>query len=583
MHRIRHTGLAIGLCLILATCVSSPLAAQQQLPADLLPQGANMAYMVKDLADFNRKLTRTISEVWMPITEDQVWELYFYGLDDLDTDQAIVPHGIGGLVLTQVEQIGQMYLTYPVQDVELVAEHFGVPADQLQDGQAFKVGNKKIVLLDDHLYVFTPFLNLFPENDRAVSEIELPLSDMRSITNLLSNEDFDVFCESDAVLMLGGSTSREFWGEVLGGVFGPQSWTREAAGFSDPDAEQMWERLKAAGREIRFGLAAIDLDEGVHVRTKTFLRETEDNAALQLIRDVRGGDEPSDLTHLPDGQVLLAAAVKGDGDENVMVARSVMRLIVEIVSPAEDILSGDEKREFYDLFSELWQQLNGTRVALYRNEGEIGDGGELGVVFIFDTNEPRALLDSIPELVDFVNAGIARNTDPGSEPTIQFEYRSRESTGGDTPVDVLEIDTSRIHERNQARLTRFFGSDAGKIRFVPVKDKVVMFVGTNPQLLEAALANVRDGLPGLVAHPAFMASESRLDPRRKCELHMSAVNLNYIYSATIRKRKDLGRYTRPDEITSLGLVIEEDRFGFDLWIPTRELNRGYKLLEALLR
>ncbi|MGI9518831.1 MAG: hypothetical protein ACR2NP_17375 [Pirellulaceae bacterium] len=536
MQRTHPNSLAIVLPLIMAVFTTCPLLAQTKLPADLLPEGADMAYMVRDLAEFNTKLTKTVSEVWTTISEDDVWDLYFYSLGDLETEGTINRDGIGGVVLAKVDGQGELFLTYPIEDVSVVAEHFGVAADQLRDGQAFQVGNKKIVMLDDHLYVLTPWFNLFPEHDQDVSEIELPLGDMSSITNLLSNEDFDVFCESDCVLMLGGGTSKEFWGQILGGAFGPQSWTREAAGFSDTDAEQMWERLKAAGREIRFGLAAIDLDDGVHVRTKSFLHETEDNAALQLIRDVRGGDEPSDLMHLPDGQVLLATAVKGDGEENVMVARSIMRLIVEIVSPGEDVLTGDDKREFYDLFSSIWQQLNGTRVALYRNTGEIGDGGELAVVIIFDANEPAELLASIPGLVNFANAGIARNTDPGTEPTIQFEYRSGDSTIGELTVDALEIDTSRIGERNQQRITRFFGNAAGNIRFVPIRNKVVMFVGTNPQLLEAALTNVRDEKPGLVEHPAFLASESRLDPRRKFELHMSAVNLNYIYSATIRKR-----------------------------------------------
>ncbi len=107
-----------------------------------------------------------------------------------------------------------------------------------------------------------------------------------------------------------------------------------------------------------------------------------------------------------------------------------------------------------------------------------------------------------------------------------------------------------------------------------------MFVGSNPAILKAAIDNLNSQNAGLAEHPAIVAANNRLDPRRKIEFHFSARNLDYIYSAMIRERKDLGRYARPDEVTSFGLVIEEDRFGFDFWMPMKELDRAVKLIIA---
>ena len=200
-----HHSCCVCLLLMAAGACALPVNGQTKLPADLLPEGADMAYMVRDLADFNTKLTRTVSAVWMPITEQQIWDLYFYSVGELDTELAVDRNGIGGVLLAKVEGRGEMFITYPVEDVTAVAEHFGVTVEQLREGQAFRIGNKKIVMLDDHLYVFTPFLNLFPEENRDVSEIELPLADLRPITHLLSN---------DPGMVLNVSSGIDFCGEL---------------------------------------------------------------------------------------------------------------------------------------------------------------------------------------------------------------------------------------------------------------------------------------------------------------------------------------------------------------------------------
>ena len=224
------------------------------------------------------------------------------------------------------------------------------------------------------------------------------------------------------------------------------------------------------------------------------------------------------------------------------------RLIVEVASPGEEILSPEDKLAFSESFEAIWKQLNGTRVALYRNQGEIGTGGELALVAIFDASDPSSLLGSLPGLVEFANAGIMRITPEGQEPDIQFSYQPQSNhIGGleDYPVDVLKIDTSRISDDSARRFTRFFGEDANQIHFVALEGHVVMFLGTNPEVLLAAVDNLANGKPGLASHPAIVAANEKIDARRKIELHFSARNFNYIYSAMIRERQGFGKIRSP--------------------------------------
>ena len=65
------------------------------------------------------------------------------------------------------------------------------------------------------------------------------------------------------------------------------------------------------------------MHEGVRVRSKSFFT-ADDGAAMKLIRDIRGGDQPSNLNYLPDGQVLVAGAAKGTGEQNVALANSIV-------------------------------------------------------------------------------------------------------------------------------------------------------------------------------------------------------------------------------------------------------------------
>ncbi len=576
--KIRFVAKPAGVCLILCCLATCRLSAQTLRPVDVLVEDATAGLMVGNLEEFNRKLSATISNAWFPIPEETLGDIFYSALGSVDVSQAVDRQGIGGVMF--FGDFSTITWIYPLQEVSGVADEFGVDPDRLSTGAAWETGNHVVGMNDDHLFVSSPMFEMRDVSGPAV-RIENPLATRQTIGELAGFEDHETFGDCDAVLMLGGSRAAEFWRDVPSRLFGPRGLAN-LSGMNDPGDRDMWEQIRAAGREVKFALTAIDLDAGVHLRSKTFFEETPDSIASRLIDQLRAGDQASSLRHLPDKQILVATSAQGDGTQNVLIARSLLRLVVDNFSPSEGILYDDDQRAFYVAFDNIWKQLTGIRIGLYRNDGPIGDDGELALVAIFESRDSAKVLAELPTLVEIVNRGLDRQADD-AKPTIRFQYLPQAQTLGNLEVDVLQVDTSRMRPGQIRRFNQFFGGAAGRIRLAEVPGHLVMFVGSNPALLETTLENLQTDNPGLASHPAIRAAQEKLDPRKKMELHLSAKNLNNIFSAMIRQRDDLGKYDAATELTSFGLVLEDDRLGFDIWIPDGELNRGVKLLSRIGR
>ena len=488
----------------------------------------------------------------------------------IDKNAVIDLQGSGGIILLNrsLEDL-MIRFVYPIKDNSEVAEALEIDSMELKAGSAYSVGAFEVAMLDGKMSLGSALFEFSFDNSskRTPTAIDNPFSDSESILKHLSEADLEMFGQADAVLALGQRASKTFWSSGL-----------RPALNSEPSDSELIARLAAASEEIRFGLAAIDIDQGIHIRSKSFLTNNEDGAAIQLIRDIRGGDKTSDLKFLPDANVLLAGAAVGNGKQNVTLAKAIVKMIVEIASPGEEVLTSSDKDDFYKLFGTVWQQLQGTRLGLYRNEGEIGDAGELALITIFHSDEAKEILDSLPELVRVANQGILNATPEGAEPELSFEFRRNETTSGEIVADILEIDTTRIEEQSAAIFQRFFGKNGNQIRFVVVGEHLVMCLGENPALLKATIDNLKNQRAGLNDNPVFVKTNQRLDSRRKVELHVSARNFYSTYSAIARNRKDVADYETPSEVASFALTIEEDRFGFDFWLPAKELGQTISLI-----
>ncbi len=127
-------------------------------------------------------------------------------------------------------------------------------------------------------------------------------------------------------------------------------------------------------------------------------------------------------------------------------------------------------------------------------------------------------------------------------------------------VDILKMDLDEKSEKAASKLRHAFGPDWSKIR-IAVQDKhIVALLGSNTDLFEAALVNLKKRRPGLPEHPRLAEFHRRAPPGRRAEFH---INLQQFFEAPAEA-------PTTSEVTSLSLGVEKDAIEMHLWVPNRE-------------
>jgi hypothetical protein len=442
----------------------------------------------------------------------------------------------------------------PVGDLEKLATMLGVDRGQLEMGE--------VLLAKRQVYVKYGggFLYASRKQDALTSvKIDSPIG------KRLTEKQRSEFLSSDALLFLDKEIAVDFMNGFFD-WFGDLSWLTN----SDENAptDEFTELISSSGKEFSFGLAGFDIDGGLGIKYTNFFNEVRDSRVQKLIKSIRGGDGATNLDHLPNDNFVAAFAARGTGKKNVMMAKAFLKAIVNRVSPGEEVLAADDKPVFYDSFAKIWEQLNGTRVGVYRIESQEAADGNLAAVVIFDVSDPKLLLAQLPELVRFANESAERNTAKEDLLPIRFNYLPDKTKIRGFPVDVLEVDTRRLDDETSKRFRVLFGEQAKQFKFVPVKNHLLMLVGTQTDLLTQTIDNLANGNSGLSLHPAIESANKRMDARRKIEAHLSFRNLLDIYSFKEKPKP----YLESDEVASLAFTIEPDRVGVDSWLPAKEID-----------
>ena len=136
----------------------------------------------------------------------------------------------------------------------------------------------------------------------------------------------------------------------------------------------------------------------------------DEGAARKVLTQLAGGPKPSNLNGLPSGDVLAIQAARGDGEQNVAIARAMMELALRNSSLTKPFISAAHRPNFVGVFGEVWQHLKGSRYAVYKNEDEAAMG-LLNMVAILDTDDPARFLGEMRELATFINSAGLKLTD----------------------------------------------------------------------------------------------------------------------------------------------------------------------------
>src|SRR5262249_50301271 len=115
-----------------------------------------------------------------------------------------------------------------------------------------------------------------------------------------------------------------------------------------------------------------------------------------------------------------------------------------------------------------------------------------------------------------------------------------------------------------------------RVRLAAQGKQVVVLLGSDEQLLDTALANLKDGKPGLAASKSLSAFARQADAGRKLELHAAmGTVLELLRGEDLRRAKPGGA---APALSSASLAVGPDRLRLDLWLPAKEVGAVVKSL-----
>ncbi len=572
---IQNLTILLAVCSIALNAFVLQAATQEKPPAkasaiDVLQTEMAVGLIANDLTRLRENLTSLTKDTPISI-EGTMIDSFFYNAAgfSFNINKTFDRRGPGGIFANNIEGDWVPWLSYPLRSTEAASKALSVDLGKKQfQGKVLALSNRQapyVLLKDRQLSLAMNWLG--STNRQRVNKAEIVdgiLEQGRTLRSFMPEVQQSKYDSCDAVLMLSAQKSREFWGAILGQLFEP--------GKSD-DEPGLLEKFSAAGDELVAGLARIDLKDGIHIQTESLFDPLKENiASHELIEQIRGGDQPSDLNLLPSGDYILAAAAKGHGQQNAALAKGLIRTLVRNIAQNGQILDADSQVEFYQQLGVIWEQLNGTRLAVYRTKMAAAENGAdadpIGVlvaVAIFETEQPRALLNQVAPLMDFVNRSLEKQRQP-----IRFRYRKNAGRLGGHRVDHLTIDSQRLPDKQREQFEKFLGPDAATIQLVQLENQIVALAGSHQAFFERAVADIVAGKPGLGADPALQQSQAKIDARRKIEMHVSMENIGVLLLSTRGRRNAPRPYKDPQAATSVGFIFEQDRLGLDFWLPKSE-------------
>ncbi len=152
-------------------------------------------------------------------------------------------------------------------------------------------------------------------------------------------------------------------------------------------------------------------------------------------------------------------------------------------------------------------------------------------------------------------------------PTFAFVPKAERRAGYD--VDIVSV---KLNERDlpiNQQMQQLMGADWDKLRLAIHGKQVVVLLGSDVELLETALANLRDGKPGLAGAKALTHFGQQAPASRSAEFHLAAQNWLELFQVDPTRLAP-----KPGQsLSSFALTVETDRLRADVYMPTSELRR----------
>lgn len=159
-------------------------------------------------------------------------------------------------------------------------------------------------------------------------------------------------------------------------------------------------RLFAAFGAVQDVWLALRVDEGLGLGLVCTFPKAGKPAVRKYLTELQAGPSPSDLNGLPDGDVILAEAFRGDGARNAALARFLLQQLLWDFPPAQQWVAASLRPSLLGVFTEVWKRLAGARIAVYRN-ADRERYGFCSAVAVLDTEDAEGFLSEMRQLARY--------------------------------------------------------------------------------------------------------------------------------------------------------------------------------------
>jgi hypothetical protein len=453
---------AVPACLLLLA--STGLASAQTGMLDLIPGDALFGIAIRDLAELKKRGDKFIddSQIKLPLRPSQAFELVYKelgitgGLDDTGAAAGVLlPPAKEGerFGLANVDQL--IVLALPFTDRDRLAQDFGFKKGQLQPDKVMegkgRVFGRYFCARGKHLFLANSedALNRVLRGKPAGSE--LSAAQRRALNG------------ADILLQLGARGWGDDWKHYVKAL-------EDGLGKSDdPDEQKAIRLLVDSLSRVRYGLGAFRIDNGIGANILTVLAPPPNAEARDFLAALAGGPDGSTLRGLPDGQPLMAHAIRGDGAQNALVARLLLDYVVRNVLEPKKVIAAVDRPLFTGVFTEVWRRLQGSRTALYLNRDEQRQG-LVSLVSILDTADAARFLAEMKVLAKIADgSGLKLGGPAAAEGAVDVAQLIRDL--GDPKFRVREAATTKLRLAGTAVLP--YLEKAGEVKDLEVSRRAL--------------------------------------------------------------------------------------------------------------
>ncbi len=289
-----------------------------------------------------------------------------------------------------VSYLSLVTVVVTIKDEETACTSLGLKKGSLEEGKIVSATNRGMYLPE----VARRGKLLYLGSKREALESVLKSKPVRGV---LSPAQEKSFSDADMFFYVNAVVVGDKWANDL--KFIAEQFRQ--ANKADENKEQIDEFLKALAA-LRFGLLGCKVEDGLRFQLAAVF-DPASKDAKKFLQVLQGGKGAADLTGLAEGQVLVAQSAKGDGSQNSFLARLMANFILANATNGGLTLSVADVPLYTGVMSEVWNRLQGERLALYRNE-DVVKHGLFNMVVILDPENANTFLPELKELNRFANA-----------------------------------------------------------------------------------------------------------------------------------------------------------------------------------